>query len=342
MWKRIWTLFVARNKEFYRDKSAFVWNLLFPLLIIIGFGMIFSNGNKAEYKIGYITPKKELSSYGLTAESFLKTQHTQFVEIRSSEEGQTKLTHHKIDMLVDFDAKHYWISESSPKSYIAEKLLTAAEVSHVSFVKETVKVKEIPYVEWLFPGILGMNTMFAALFGVGYVVIRYRKNGALKRMSVTPVHPWEFLSAQILSRMFTIIVTTTVVYIGCAAIYRFECKGSYLLLFFIYALGAFCMISLGLLVACRSSSEEFANGIINLLTWPMMFFSEVWFSLEGTHPWAHKASLAFPLTHTISAARAIMNDGATISDVSMQIVILSLMSAVFLITGSLLFKWQKD
>ena len=203
-------------------------------------------------------------------------------------------------------------------------------------------IKEIPYVEWLFPGILGMNIMFSAIFGVGYVVVRYRKNGALKRMSVTPVHPWEFLTAQILSRMFVIIATTVIVYAGCAIIYRFECKGSYLLLGFIYSLGAFCMISLGLLVACRSSSEEFAGGVINLLTWPMMFFSEVWFSLEGTHPWAQKASLAFPLTHTIDAARRIMNDGATFADVQIQIIVLAAMSAVFLITGSLLFTWQKD
>jgi ABC-type multidrug transport system permease subunit len=339
MWRRIWTLFVARNKEFYRDRSAFLWNLLFPILIIIGFGMIFSDGNKAEYKIGYL---RSAVSANAGAEAFLATKYVQFVTMGSVDEGKTKLNHHRIDMLVDFDSHRYWVSESSPKSYIAEKLLEASGSSKTAFQRETVARVEIPYVEWLFPGILGMNMMFSALFGVGYVVVRYRKNGALKRMSVTPVHPWEFLSAQIVSRLFTIIVTLVIVYAGCAAIYRFECKGSYLLLVFIYALGAFCMISLGLLVACRSSSEEFANGIINLITWPMMFFSEVWFSLEGTHPWAQKASLLFPLTHTVSAARSIMNDGATLMDVKFQIIVLSVLSVVFLAAGSLLFKWQKD
>ncbi|MGL4369850.1 MAG: ABC transporter permease, partial [Spirochaetota bacterium] len=183
---------------------------------------------------------------------------------------------------------------------------------------------------------------FSALFGVGYVVVRYRKNGALKRMSVTPIHPWEFLTAQILSRMFVIIVTTFAVFSGCTLIYNFECKGSYLLLGAVYSLGAFCMISLGLIIACRSSSEEFANGVLNLLTWPMMFFSEVWFSLEGAHPWARKAAEIFPLTHTVSAARKIMNDGASAADISIQIIILSVMSAVFLCVGSILFTWQKD
>ena len=339
MWRRIWTLFIARNKEFYRDRSAFLWNLLFPILIIIGFGMIFSDGNKSEYKIGFL---RSAVTANAEADSFLATKYVQFVAMESAAQGQTKLSHHRIDMLVDFDARRYWVSESSPKSYIAEKLLEASGPSKTAFHRETVARAEIPYVEWLFPGILGMNMMFSALFGVGYVVVRYRKNGALKRMSVTPVHPWEFLSAQIASRLFTIMLTLIIVYAGCAAIYRFESRGSYLLLAFVYMLGAFCMISLGLLVACRSSSEEFANGVINLITWPMMFFSEVWFSLEGTHPWAQKASLLFPLTHTVSAARSIMNDGATLMDIKIQIIVLSALSAVFLITGSLLFKWQKD
>ena len=339
MWRRIWTIFIARNKEFYRDRSAFLWNLLFPILIVIGFGMIFSDGNKSDYKVGVI---HSAAAADPVAQRFLATKHVQFVPIETADEGQNKLAHHRIDMLVDFSAHRYWVSESSPKSYFSEKLLEAASAEKTPFERETVKRAEIHYVEWLFPGILGMNMMFSALFGVGYVVVRYRKNGALKRMSVTPVHPWEFLTAQVLSRLFTIVVTTAVVYAGCTAVYRFECKGSYLLLAAVYTLGAFCMINLGLLVACRSSSEEFANGVINLMTWPMMFFSEVWFSLEGTHPWAQKASLVFPLTHTVSAARAIMNDGATIMDIKVQLIVLSVLSAVFLLAGSLLFKWQKD
>ena len=102
------------------------------------------------------------------------------------------------------------------------------------------------------------------------------------------------------------------------------------------------MLSLGLFVACRSASEEFANGVLNLLTWPMMFFSEVWFSLEGARPWAQKAAKALPLTHMVDAARKVMNDGATIGDLKVQITVLAVMSVVFIVSGSLLFKWQKS
>ena len=101
------------------------------------------------------------------------------------------------------------------------------------------------------------------------------------------------------------------------------------------------MISLALLIASRSNSEEFAGGILNIVSWPMMFLSEVWFSLEGARPWVQKFSLAFPLTHMVSGARKIMNDGVSIFELQTQIIVLTTMSIFFLLTGSLLFKWHK-
>ena len=111
MWKRIWTIFVARNKEFYRDRASFSWNLLFPVLVIVGFALVFSNDNKAEYKVGFVKPQKEITAYGAAADAFLNTRFVEFVEMPSIDEAQKKLTHHRIDMLVDFDAHRYWMSE---------------------------------------------------------------------------------------------------------------------------------------------------------------------------------------------------------------------------------------
>jgi ABC-2 type transport system permease protein len=173
-------------------------------------------------------------------------------------------------------------------------------------------------------------------------VVRYRKNGVLKRLSVTPVKPHEFLSAQILSRMFLLLATTAIVFVGSVVLYGFKCRGSYVALLLVFALGGFSMISLGLLVAARSASEEFAGGVLNVISWPMMFLSEVWFSLEGARPWVQKLSLVFPLTHMIDAARRIMNDGAGIADIRYRILAMAAMSAFFLVAGSALFKWQRE
>ncbi|TAL36669.1 MAG: ABC transporter permease [Spirochaetes bacterium] len=341
---RMWTIFVARNKEFYRDRSAFGWNILFPFLVIIGFSFLFNQDRQAMFKVGVITTPGAIVSPVQAArfEEFRKTHFLEFVELASADEAISKLQHHRIDMLVDPTAGEYWVSRSSPKGYITEKLLgTGAAADTANFKKREVEGFDIPYVEWMFPGILGMNMMFSALFGVGYVVVRYRKNGALKRLSVAPLSPFEFLTAQIISRMVILIVTTAIVYAGCALMYGFQCRGSYASLAFVFALGGFSMISLGLLIAARSASEEFAGGVLNVLSWPMMFLSEVWFSLEGAKPWVKGLAKIFPLSHMVDCARRIMNDGTPLHEMLPQVAVLAGSSVLFLALGSLLFQWQK-
>ncbi len=344
MIKRIWIIFLSRNREFYRDRSGFGWNIIFPFFIIIGFSLIFNQNDKTEYKIGITGDeaniKKEIT---LQYKNFRESKFLEFIPVENAESGKEKLGHHRIDMLIDPEHGVYWKSKSSPKSYLAEKILQAGNYTAgaESFKTGTVEGREIPYIEWLFPGVLGMNMMFSALFGVGYAVVRDRKNGVLKRLSVTPLIPFEFLTAHIMSRMFALFITTAVVYIGCALLYGFENRGSYLSLIVIFSLGGFSMISLSLIIASRSSSEEFAGGALNLISWPMMLLSEVWFSLEGAKPWVKNAAQAFPLTHLTAGVRRIMNDGASLYDIRYNVIVLSVMSVLFLAIGSLLFRWRK-
>jgi len=342
MLQRIWTLFLMRNKEFYRDKGSLIWNMLFPFIIIVSFNVIF-NDDKNLYKVGVVdTINDGTRTQDHKPVFFLETKFIDFVSFRSIEEGLDKLKHHRIDFLIRPASKQYWVNTPSPKGYIVEKLLAASFTNKQScFEKQLITGEKVSYTEWLFPGILAMNTMFSALFGVGYVIVRYRKNGVLKRLSVAPTKTYEFLIAQILSRMFIILLTTIIVYFGCVMLYGFKCNGSLLNLLVVFSLGLFSLISLGLLISARSSSEEFAGGILNLISLPMMFLSEVWFSLEGANPWVIYFSKILPLAHLVDASRKIMNDGAGLSEIKYHITALVIMSLLFLTIGSFLFRWQK-
>jgi ABC-type multidrug transport system permease subunit len=139
--------------------------------------------------------------------------------------------------------------------------------------------------------------MFSALWGVGYVVVRYRKNGVLKRLKATPLNAFEYLTAQAISRIFLLMFTLVIVWTGCDLIFSFRVQGSYLDLFVIFFLGSLSLTSLGLVLASRGTSEEFTTGILNFISWPMMFLSEVWFSLEGAPQWVKSSAKIFPLTH---------------------------------------------
>jgi hypothetical protein len=114
MWKRIWMLFVARNKEFYRDRSALGWNLLFPFLIIIGYSFLFGGNAQSLYKVGVVRDTGN-DGAALPAQfvEFRKTRYVEFVEFDTVEQGLARLTHHRIDLLVQPSAKRYWMSSTS-------------------------------------------------------------------------------------------------------------------------------------------------------------------------------------------------------------------------------------
>ena len=190
--------------------------------------------------------------------------------------------------------------------------------------------------------ILGMNMMFSCLFGVGYVIVRYRKNAVLKRLKATPLSALEFVSAQLVSRLFIVIFLSSVVYIGCNLFFDFYMLGSYFDLLIIAVLGAFSLITLGLLVASRSKSEELIGGLLNLSSWPMMLLSGVWFSLEGAPDMVKVFADFLPLTHLVAGARKIITEGATLTDISYHVSVLLVMSAVFLTLGAYLFSWNTE
>lgn len=332
--KRFWAVFVCRNREFLRDRSTMTWNLLFPVSLIAGFAVAFSGPGLALYKVGMLSTVD-----GGSGNDFFQTRYIQFIPVADLSTALPKVERHQLDMLVDPAGRRYWINEESPKGYVLERILRGAG-AQTDFNKQTVSGRVIRYVDWVAPGILAMNMMFSCLFGVGYVIVRYRKNGMLKRLKATPLTPLEFLSAQVASRLGLILATTALVFAGTDGLIGFPMHGSYLDLFTVFLVGAISLISLGLIVAARTTSEEVAAGLLNALSWPMTFLSGVWFSLEGVHPVLQQCAQLAPLTHIIEAARAVMIDGVGLAAISGHLLALTAMSIGFMAVGAWLFRWE--
>ena len=161
--------------------------------------------------------------------SFFDTEFVHFIPVEQLDEAIAKVERHRLDMLIDFsNPMRYWINSTSTNGYFLEKLLLASRVQSDSIAelagafnvidipeKQTVIGSEIRYVDWVLPGVLAVNMMFSCLFGIGYVIVRYRKNRVLRRLKATPLLPFEFLAAQVLSRLLIIMVITVIVYIAC-------------------------------------------------------------------------------------------------------------------------------
>ncbi len=337
MWNRIYALFVARNTEFFRDRAALAWSVLLPVLIIFVFAYAFTEENPEKFKVAILSASQSSEA----AEQFKSTRFVKFIEVDDVEPNLRKIERHQVDLLFDANTRKYWINQTSPNGYIVEKLLIAAFANSTKQLQQNlVQGDEVRYLDWVIPGVIAMNMMWGALFGIGYVIVRYRKMGVLKRLRATPVTSVEFLTAQIMSRLWLLLVVNVLIYMAMDYFVDFRMNGSYLDLFIVFMLGCICLICCGLVVAARISSEEVANGLLNLFSWPMMFLSGVWFSLEGAHPWMQKFALILPLTHITEASREIMIDGAGLMQIADHLLVLGLSSVVLLVIGAKIFRWE--
>jgi ABC-type multidrug transport system permease subunit len=368
--RRLLALLHARNLEFVRDRKTLGWNLLMPFGIVFAFAFIFSGPDKPLFKVGVLTPQGVTLAQAKAAQlhPLLGTRFVDFYAPDNADAAVRKLARHQVDLLLDLRSTvsdkpviadttatttvvgplatsvalapaHYWVNPDSPKGYITEQLL---RLNDRTAIRNTVTGKAVSYVDWVLPGILGLNLMFSSVFGAGYVIVRYRKSGYLRRLRATPLTAFEFLSAQVLSRLLLVMTIAMLVFVPLTWIVGLHVAGSGLLLFALAALGALSLISLGLVVAAYVSSEELAGGLLNLCTWPMMLLSGVWYSLEGASPWLQRVAQALPLTHLLEGARAIMIDGAGIADIWPHMAILAGMVLVFLSVSAVGFKWRVE
>ena len=332
----------ARNMEFVRDRGTFFWNLIFPVILIVGFSFAFSGDQDELFKvgvIGHIPAKANLPFLQMTSINYI--DYTLEENALPKESLLDRLRFHQIDMLIDFDEDEYFLNKQSSKAEVLGQLIQSSNQDvTLGLSEKEVSGKAIRYVDWLVPGVIGMNLLFSCLFGVGFVIVRYRKNGVLKRLKATPVIPLSFITAQMVSRFIIVLLTSILVYSGTNLFLKFMMLGSYLHLILITSMAILCTIALGLIFAARFKSEELSSGVMNLAIFPMIILSGVFFSLEGTPLIMRQISRIIPLTHYIEASRSIMLEGADLMAIMPNILVLGGMTLLFLGIAGALFQWD--
>lgn len=344
MWGRIFAIFVARNREFYRDTAGLIWNLIMPVMMILAFAFIFDGGQRQLFKVGVL---EQSAAEGPLAE-FLANPQLRVIPITDQRRAIGQVERHQLDLLISAQSPpQYWINPQSSGARILEQLLLAQyrPALDQAGARERPQRRQadgmaLSYADWALPGVLAMNLMFSSLWGVGWVVVRYRKNGVLRRLKATPLRPAEFLIAQVFSRLIVVLGASALVYAGAWLLLDPPMHGSYVALVILYGAGALCMISLGLMVASRLRTEELADGLLNLMSWPMLLLSGVWFSMEGTSAAAQVLSRLMPLTYLVEGARLVMIEGAGLIQLLPHIALLLGIAIILMALAARLFRWE--
>ncbi|MFN3586482.1 MAG: ABC transporter permease [Moraxellaceae bacterium] len=335
--KHFLALFMARNREFYRDRGSLSWSLLFPLILIFGLSFALSN-DRYLYRVGV------LGDAAAARSALAALPHVEVLPYADEALALHRLGRHQLDLVIATTGPtpRYWINTQSKKAWYLEQALTARPAVDTPWQRLTVAREEVGYVAWVIPGVLAMSLMFSCLYGVGYVIVRYRDMGVLKRYRATPVTALQFLGAQAASRLVISTGTLAVVFAGSWLLLGFPVRGSPWLLLLITLLGAASMIALSLLCAARIDSLEFMNGLLNLISWPMLLLSGLWFTLDDAPQWVQQLAQVMPLTHLVTAFRAVMLDGAGLTEVITDMAVLATMTVVLLTLAARSFRWQKE
>jgi ABC-2 type transport system permease protein len=196
------------------------------------------------------------------------------------------------------------------------------------------------YIDWLIPGLLGMNIMGTGMWSVGFAIVWARTKNLLKRFAATPMSRAHYLMAHILARMVFLGIEVGALLIFAWFAFSVSTRGSLLLLSAVAVLGALAFGGIGLLVASRARTIEAVSGWMNAVMMPMWVLSGIFFSSANfpavTQPFIH----ALPLTALNDAFRAVMLDGASVPAIATELLILSAWTVVTFGIALRVFRWK--
>jgi ABC-2 type transport system permease protein len=339
-------LTLVRFREFIREPEAVFWTFIFPILLAAGLGIAFRQRGPDKVQIGVVTSATGAAAVvqSLTKDSALVVKtYDDSAAALALRTGQVAL------LVVPGSAKdsvHYIYDRGRSDAVSARVLVDravqsgAGRVDPVRASDSYVTEAGSRYIDFLVPGLLGMNLMGSSIWGLGFAIVTARSKKLLKRLMATPMSRVEYLLSFMCSRLvFLILEVGTLVGFGHWA-FGVPLRGSLVTLFLIAVLGAVSFGGLGLLTASRARTTEAVSGIMNFIMLPMWIFSGVFFSSANFPAAAQPYIKLLPLTALNDALRANMLEGASFAAVSPQMLVILVWGIVTFIAALKLFRWR--
>jgi ABC-type multidrug transport system permease subunit len=339
-------LVLARVREFYREPEALFWVYGFPILMVIALGIAFRNKPVDRIPVDVV----EHAATQQVAEELEK--HEEFkVKIQSADECRRRLLSGQCEVVVAPPAEagqryQYLFIPTRPESKLARDTVNDVVQRHAGRTDPVVVASQEVvdpagrYIDFLIPGLLGMNLMGGGMWGVGFGIVDMRIRKLLKRFLATPMKKSHFLAAILLSRLL-FMVPEVLVLLGFSWLaFGVGIRGNLATLIILILLGAFTFAGIGLLVASRARTLEAVSGLMNLVMLPMWILSGIFFSSERFPELAQPFIKAVPLTPLIDSLRAVMLEGADLASQLPRIAILAAWGVSSFVLALRWFRWS--
>jgi ABC-2 type transport system permease protein len=333
----------VRYREFFREPEAVFWVFVFPVLLAAGLGIAFRNRAPERTVVAVVA-----SPGDTTVLSALRRGPELDPRLMTDSAAAQALRTGDVALVVERSggAVEYRYDDTRPESRTARLLVDDALQQYqgrrdpVPVRERLVRERGARYIDFLVPGLLGMNLMGSGIWGLGFAIVDARKKRLLKRLIATPMARWQYLASFALSRL-TLLFIEVGLLLGFAVLaFGVPLRGSIPLLILICLLSSLCFASLGLLIASRAQTIEGASGLMNLAMLPMWIFSGVFFSASRFPEAIQPVIQLLPLTAVIDALRANVLRGAGWHAVAPELGIIVGWMALSFVLALKLFRWR--
>jgi ABC-type multidrug transport system permease subunit len=342
-WAGYWHLLSARIKELRREPEVIFWIFIFPVLLAAGLGIAFRN---KPADVAYVAVVAGTGAE--RASDLLRQSPAIHADVLPLAQALDLFRMGKYDLVITANPSgnfEYRYDPARPESILARATANDA-LQTAAGRKDPLRVTAQPstqagsrYIDFLVPGLLGMNLMGSGMWGVGFALVDMRQRKLLKRYVATPMRRSDFLLAIASSRLLLMLVELVLLLSFGVLAFHMHIMGSWVTILSVSAVGALTFGGLGLLTASRAQKLETASGLINLVMMPMWIFSGVFFSYERFPAIVQPLIKALPLTALNDALRATILEGAPLTAQGIRFLILGLWGGLSFLVALRLFRW---
>lgn len=337
-------LFKARVREFLREPGYVFWVFGFPLLMAIGLGLAFRSKAPEPPRVA-VTDAVPTD----TRATLAKTTRLTALPL-SRADAERALARTKVDLVVDQPdpAKPlvFKLDTAQEKSLLARAVTedvlqrAAGRVDPLKVSEHQVRESGSRYVDFLVPGLIGLNLMGSSMWGIGFNLVLARKRKLLRRYAVTPMRRSHFLLSYFFSRSMFLVMELAVLVAFGRLVFGTQIQGSVAGLLVASVLGAAAFAAIGFLIGARLSSTEVAGGWMNFVQLPMWLLSGSFFSYERFPEWLQLPIKLLPLTAANDALRRVYNEAASLSGITFELGVLLAWSLLGFGIAIKIFRWQ--
>jgi ABC-2 type transport system permease protein len=334
-------LLLVRAREFWREPGVLFWVFGFPILLAVALGLAFRNRPPEKQAVAVVRAAgAEAAARAIDGVDGMEAR------IVEREQARELLREGKVAVVVEpGPSPHFTLDPTRPGCRLAQIAVRDAlerangRADRLQPTEERVEAAGQRYIDFLLPGLLGMNLMSGGVWGVGWALVLMRTRKLLKRFAATPMRRSDLLLSFMLFRIVIALAEALFLIVFGILAFHLWPRGSYGALVVLVVASALSFSGIGLLIASRAQNSQTAAGLMNLVTLPMFLLSGVFFSAGNFPDWMLPLVRALPLTALNDGLRAVILDGKPLLAIPVELSVLAAWGVGSFVVALKVFRW---